>query len=194
MIHDLMKQFSSNQAYHLFNDVNPFFGFLKTTRSEQHAEEPLIEWPWKSTTVGIITNSDPRVPSIIRSLRLSVRREEDARPKSQADISFITMSYNVGVEKPNARIFQAAEKAFAQLPLSSRIMDADLVKVHVGDDMEKDTFGAMNAGWDAIFLDREEKFRDEWKTAGTEKTTISITAKGREVTVIKDLSALELWD
>jgi FMN phosphatase YigB (HAD superfamily) len=196
MIDHLMKQFSSNQAYRLFDDVLPFFKFLKATRRKHREEETALAWPWRSTTVGIITNSDPRVPDIFRSLGLSVRqdrREEQQQQKNLSDISFVTMSYNVGFEKPHVQIFQAAEMAFAELPIASQISGSDVVKVHVGDDMEQDTFGAMDTGWNAIFLDREERFRNEWLMAGAEKPTLSITEKGTEVTVIKDLGVLSFW-
>lgn len=195
MIHALMKQFSSNQAYRLFGDVRPLFRFLEATRSSRPIEESVIDWPWKSTTVGVITNSDPRVPQILGSLGLSVRQSNRVMGPGQEgpfDINFVTMSYNVGIEKPDVQIFRAAEMAFSQLLSPGRITEANVVKVHVGDDMEKDTFGAIDAGWDAIFLDREGRFRDEWKTAGSEEKTLSVTEKGRKFTIIKDLGALEL--
>lgn len=195
MIHDLMKQFSSNLAYRLLDDVLPFFYFLRNMKGQPRTELPQLEWPWKSTTVGIITNSDPRVPTILRSLGIGVQRDTaENKKKRRSDISFVTMSYDAEVEKPDTRIFKAARTAFGQLPASSGISDADIVKVHVGDDMKKDVFGAMDAGWDAIFLDREDKFRDEWDRLGAEKTVLSISTEGREIAVIKSLSALKLWD
>lgn len=111
--------------------------------------------------VGVITNSDDRVPSILSNLGLSVgslrhgmvtgssNLASDGVAKS--DIDFVVLSYDVGSQKPSRRIFDAAK---------------DLVKcgndpsdwkryLHVGDDPDKDFFGATHADWEAILLDRE---------------------------------------
>ena len=60
------------------------------------------------------------------------------------DIQFIVMSYDVGFEKPDPRIFKAAEN----LMLASDF-------IHVGDDPVKDIFGASESGWKCILLDRD---------------------------------------
>lgn len=193
MIHDLMKQFSSNQAYRLFDDVTPFFNFLKTMEANHRILDPQPDWPWQSTTVGIITNSDPRVPTILESLGLSVKRVTEPN-EGVKEIDFVTMSYFVGVEKPDAQIFQAARTAFFQLPSSFDISPADLVTVHVGDNLEKDVFGAMDAGWYSIFLDRKGKFRNKEEGAEEKNPTLSVITEGRKIDAIKDLGEIRLWE
>jgi FMN hydrolase / 5-amino-6-(5-phospho-D-ribitylamino)uracil phosphatase len=54
----------------------------------------------------------------------------------------------VGVGKPDVKIFEAAEQAL-QVPL-----DAIL---HVGDDASLDVLGALDAGMQAVWLNRQEK-------------------------------------
>jgi len=187
-----MNQFSSKKAYYLFSDVQQFFKYLRTTKFQKLVGTAPPEWPWKSTTVGIITNSDPRVSQILRSLGVDVLKHQ--KPKRREDISFVTTSYHVGVEKPDPQIFQAALNTFVRRPSSAEITVGELVKVHVGDDMEKDVFGSMDAGWNTILIDREQKYRDEWDAAGEKKKTLTVTANEREVTAINNLRGLEdLW-
>lgn len=72
------------------------------------------------------------------------------------------MSYDVGVEKPDERIFDAAEDMLARItpgqvaakagPVESQGL---LYKLYVGDEWEKDVIGASKAGWSAIFLEPE---------------------------------------
>lgn len=76
--------------------------------------------------VGVITNSDDRVPDILSSMGLHVsqlrygsldpnRRNKastgtESSPHRMYDLGFHCMSYDVGAEKPDPRIFRAAEE------------------------------------------------------------------------------------
>ncbi|QDS75367.1 hypothetical protein FKW77_002379 [Venturia effusa] len=173
MIGSLMRHFSGREAYCFFDDVLPFFAYLKDVNGSR-AQSP--EWPWKSTTVGIITNSDNRVAAILEALGLRSRDKREGESKDTgSDISFVAASYDVGFEKPDARIFHAARDAFAQLPTSAEISDDDVVRVHVGDDLEKDVIGAIGAGWTPIFLDRDTRFEDEKGRDRQERSTLPVT-------------------
>lgn len=103
--------------------------------------------------IGIITNSDDRIPSILSSLGLKVgsRRhglDKAANLNMEEDISFVAMSYDVGVEKPAHDIFDAATELVPDYnPANDRL-------VHVGDDPLKDFHGAEAAGWEGLLLDR----------------------------------------
>ncbi len=57
------------------------------------------------------------------------------------------LSYDVGFEKPDSRIFDATKQ---MLWGQERFL-------HIGDDLEKDYSAAKRAGWEGILLDREAK-------------------------------------
>ena len=117
------------------------------------------------TTVGIITNSDDRVTSILISLGLSVRLSNwsetqpdfthvDGSDREAEHIDFVAFSYDIGYEKPDRRIFDAVQT------LMKQVKGEDYEYLHVGDDLEKDVNGAKAAGWQSLLLDREEKYVD----------------------------------
>lgn len=124
---------------------------------------------FETVVVGVITNSDDRVPDILSSLGLDVSPMRygatEAHPGTLAgprshDVDFHCMSYDVGVEKPDRRIFQAAEDMLAQIietregkdPTESRADLDTWEKLYVGDEYEKDVVGAQNAGWKVALL------------------------------------------
>lgn len=138
----------------------PFFQELRKARSnyQPNLHDPLFS----SLTVGIISNSDDRVSSILSSLGLRVgpRRygtsTESWNPDGQGgdgdddDIDFVALSYDVGVEKPDRKIFDAARQLGA-------IGGSDLEPgecLHVGDDFVKDVRAAEGAGWKGLKVDR----------------------------------------
>lgn len=112
--------------------------------------------------VGVITNSDDRVPDILTSLGLSVsplrspasERHEDGE---QYDVDFSVMSYDVGHEKPDRRIFEAAEGMLETVLGQGNIDSREWRKVYVGDEFKKDVVGAIGAGWNAVLVDRESR-------------------------------------
>lgn len=158
MIPQLLHRFSSDEGYTLYPDVLPFFQQLRRRKQETPASG-------FGTTVGIITNSDDRVPLILRSLGLTVRplklgcprwyfTHADASNREAQDIDFVALSYDIGFEKPDRRIFDAVKEMMKQ------IENEDWEFLHVGDDLEKDVNGAKAAGWESLLLDREKKYVD----------------------------------
>lgn len=125
--------------------------------------------------VGVITNSDDRVPQILSSLGIKVgalrygmtpsRNDKDSKRKGLVDIDFVALSYDVGFQKPSREIFDAAKS----LGNPGRLPKNRIRLVHVGDDLGKDSNAAEQAGWEALLLDREGAY-SAWKP----KTTISI--------------------
>ena len=90
------------------------------------------------------------MPSILSSFGLQVglrRHKNDSQPsfKAEDDINFLILSYDVGFEKPDSRIFDAAKQ---MVPGQERFL-------HVGDDLQKDYYAAKRAGWEGFLLDRE---------------------------------------
>ncbi len=101
------------------------------------------------TVLGVVSNSDPRIPSILRSLGVDVKPFADSdgsTEKNQAQLDFVTLSYDVGVEKPGRGIFDAAFESAVRIVGGEHEWE----KVHVGDDVEKDVEGARRAGWRAV--------------------------------------------
>lgn len=78
---------------------------------------------------------------------------ENKEDKSLLD--FVTLSYDVGCEKPGIGIFNAARMVGHQ---RARGAGAGVWRyVHVGDDLVKDYQGAESAGWKGILVDRITK-------------------------------------
>lgn len=109
----------------------------------------------------MITNSDPRVTSVLDSLTVGVRSYIPTIPdhhktkEDKALLDFVTLSYDVGCEKPDIGIFNAARIVGHQRAGGG---SAGVWRyVHVGDDLVKDYQGAESAGWKGILVDRITK-------------------------------------
>ncbi len=90
--------------------------------------------------IGVISNAPPLSPESIAQMRI-------------ADyIDAWTFSHELGIEKPDPRIFQAALTKLGVTP------DEALM---VGDSLENDVLGARAAGIDAIQIVREGTVSDE---------------------------------
>ena len=152
----MLHRFTSHEGYELYSDVLPFFQRLQKLRRDDRQEiRNDVELP--RLQVGIITNSDDRVPTVLSSLglRVSSRRlgstdRQWTQDDHDIDIHWIVMSYDAGYVKPDTRIFEAAKK-LKLLPYQNCLY------LHVGDDVNQDYCGAMDAGWQSILLDRECK-------------------------------------
>lgn len=185
----------------MYQDVKPFFQMLKDDATRKSDTAP---WPWNKTVVGIITNSDDRVPGILESfgLKIGPRRigtpdQRSVQASLEEDISFVVLSYDVGVEKPDRRIFDAA-LGMLQETLAGNDEGLTLdqfEKLYVGDEVEKDYEGAQAAGWNTVLLHRAYKESE----MGTEKyglEEVEVQGKdgsSRAVFLAEDLSALKLW-
>lgn len=121
------------------------------------------------------------------------RLKECAKPDIDIDIDFITLSYDVNAEKPHQAIFDAA-KCMAMAAAGDVAAGADGDDggrewkgeecVHVGDDLEKDYWGARMAGWRGVWLDRvgvgKEREGDGERVSGE-----GGVAKGEESEVVE---------
>ncbi|UKZ80489.1 hypothetical protein TrVFT333_008250 [Trichoderma virens FT-333] len=155
----LMHRFSSSEGYEAQRDLVPAFRALRQQKLLQGFDKVVI---------GVVTNSDDRVPTILSSFGLNVsparygsEEQIDAIPGEKYDIDFHCMSYDVGVEKPDTRIFNAAELMLSRI-IATRHREtpteADLEswqKVYVGDEYAKDVVGSTDAGWNPVLLDVE---------------------------------------
>jgi FMN phosphatase YigB (HAD superfamily) len=184
LITDLLRQYSTKEGYKLYPEVLPFFRMLQKRRSRNTPSKIIV---------GIITNSDDRVPGILNDFGLIInsRRfaasaeppkvhsksletlfaasDEDivpspgtnlrlrpADPESHDDVDFVILSYDVGHEKPDRRIFDAASSTLQKVLAKHdpKLNASDFYKLYVGDDLNKDYVGAQRAGWGAMLVDR----------------------------------------
>jgi hypothetical protein len=164
----LLHRFSSSEGYIAPPGIPELLrklkvgGALVDGRSRGHFDRVVL---------GVITNSDDRVPLILSSLGFRVaalRAGQDITagdpsvlPRENVDLEFVCMSYNVGFEKPHGRLFQAAEEmalhGLTAVPEGNEeIAPLDSwSKVLVGDEYEKDVVGALTSGWDAVLIGAE---------------------------------------
>lgn len=150
LVPKLLHRFQSDEGYELFSDVLPL---IRQIRKAYKAEDTRL-------VVGVITNSDDRVPDILRSLGMRVSKlrfpsDVSSEISGEFDIDFSVMSYDVGHEKPDRRMFEAAERMLETVLDGSRVDTTEWRKVYVGDEYAKDVNGAVDAGWDAVLIDRE---------------------------------------
>jgi FMN phosphatase YigB (HAD superfamily) len=157
----LLHRFASKEGYETESGLVEAFKKLKQNPPRD----------FNNIVVGVITNSDDRIPSILSSLGLAVSPlrygtySDLSKLKDKTyDIDFHCMSYDVGVEKPDKRIFSAAEHMLAQV-ISARSgktlgeserETSRWQKMYVGDDYSKDVLGSANAGWNPVLLDPKD--------------------------------------
>ncbi|KAF1920796.1 hypothetical protein BDU57DRAFT_509230 [Ampelomyces quisqualis] len=160
-IKELYQMYSSKKGYVLYPDVKDFFAELQKYNRDGPTQK--LKWPYKRVVVGIITNSDDRTRGVLETLDLNVASRRfgtsaqwDPEPSSSKDIEFVVQSYDVGHEKPDHRIFDAATTMLEQVLAaeSSETTPDDFEKLYVGDELEKDFDGARRAGWHAVLVDR----------------------------------------
>ncbi|KAI8936952.1 hypothetical protein NX059_006180 [Plenodomus lindquistii] len=182
LVKGLISHFASKKGYELYPDVLPLFNRLRVAKKNAATVSRL--GVFDHIVVGVITNSDTRVPKILSSLGLKVGpwraghklAVEKNTPKDKVyDVDFVVTSYHAGVEKPRAGIFDKARAAGREIVLekgwSWRSDGRELV--HVGDDYEKDYLGANEEAseWKGVLLAREgegEGKMDAW-AKGLEK-------------------------
>ncbi|PVI06097.1 hypothetical protein DM02DRAFT_715277 [Periconia macrospinosa] len=204
LISELLTRYSTKEGYNLFPDVLPLFRMLQRRRATQNHSDS--SWKWDRTVVGIITNSDDRVPSVLESfgLKIGARRvgspaQRTAEARMDDDISFVVLSYDVGNEKPDRRIFEAAEGMLKET-LAEGGTDAEsqsidgYEKLYVGDSFDKDYQGAKAAGWDALLLQREAGREQTPRLTKVDAAELTEgKSDGTRVDACTSLEALQFW-
>jgi len=187
----LIHRFASKEGYELFSDVLPFFEQL--SKSEARGTENASE---RRLVVGIVTNSDDRVPDILRSFGLNVSdlrhgaTTDNMALPSAADFDFAIMSYDVGFEKPDRRIFDSAKYLGSDLLGTHQSSSASPHQlIYVGDELDKDAHGAHDAAWLPVLLDREHLLHT--RTSGAPEDLPHIDSEDRLVRVAQNLG--QLW-
>ncbi|KAL4920993.1 hypothetical protein BDW62DRAFT_175699 [Aspergillus aurantiobrunneus] len=137
LVQDLLDRFASATGYELYDDVEPFFRALRARQEGSQKRRKVI--------IGVVSNSDDRISSVLESLGVSVRdarageektrqgqdlpgfekeRERTAHSKNSSsplqsleekDIDFILTSYQVGAEKPDPLVWDVALRTAQRL-------------------------------------------------------------------------------
>ncbi|GFF29669.1 hypothetical protein IFM58399_02339 [Aspergillus lentulus] len=175
LVSHLLDRFAGSEGYALFDDVGPFLAVVRAVKSQRRGLGP-----FERVLVGVISNSDDRVPAVLRalgvtvgdvradqgveSMRLPGFEERDPAAGSGGknastidqvdDVDLVITSYEAGEEKPSRVIFDVARRQARRLLGDEGESGDDLVCVHVGDDFDKDYQAALNAGWDGYYLPR----------------------------------------
>ncbi|KAK4160618.1 hypothetical protein QBC43DRAFT_112624 [Cladorrhinum sp. PSN259] len=158
----LLHRFSSSEGYDLtVPDLQSHLRRIKSLNSNSGGNGGGGGY---KTTIGVITNSDDRIPSVLSSCGLNVSPIRYGTLSSSPDttktydIDFHVMSYDSGYAKPDPRIFeQAAELAHNMGQKGSDIEikkeeEEEWTKIYVGDEFENDLLGANKAGWHGILV------------------------------------------
>ncbi|RHZ54825.1 hypothetical protein CDV55_104179 [Aspergillus turcosus] len=171
LVSHLLDRFAGSEGYALFDDVAPFLAVVRAVKSRRRGLGP-----FERVLVGVISNSDDRVPAVLKALGLTVgdvRADQGVESmrlpgfeervaavgsggKGAAtinDVDLVITSYEAGEEKPSRVIFDVARRQARRL-LGDEGDGNDWVCVHVGDDFDKDYRAALNAGWDGYYLPR----------------------------------------
>lgn len=190
----LLQRFSSSEGY----TSEP--SLVSSLSSLKHRPVSFASRHFSTLTVGVVTNSDDRVPDVLSSFGLSVsplrystdeRSSHDLDDRGGYDIDFHCMSYDVGAEKPDRKIFEAAESLLATVVPEARA--EDWLKVYVGDEHEKDVVGSAAAGWKPILLDPEGKATNFVSVEDHLDQTLEAATSQHSVLRVSSIRALANW-
>jgi FMN phosphatase YigB (HAD superfamily) len=172
LVEALIDLFAGARGYTLYDDVAPFFARMRELKAAPRQNR------FDQVIVGVVSNSDDRVPAVLKALGLRVgdlRADQDissgelpgfeqrkvrdsntvsGQIPSDLDLDFVITSYEAGEEKPNRLIFDVAERQARLLVPGVHVGSGSWTRVHVGDDYRKDYQGAIEAGWQSYLLHR----------------------------------------
>ncbi|KAI9729087.1 MAG: hypothetical protein M1828_000172 [Chrysothrix sp. TS-e1954] len=203
LVGSLYTRFASAAGYRLMPGVQEL---LTTIGSGFSA----AVWPPRRTMLGLLSDSDPRVRQILTSFGVGNTSSPRAiyttrglmypprvTPNTRggytyefppADFAFESLSYETGMEKHKAGVFENVAKT-AQERLSSmqaiwrltrnslellHDIDSQFWKIHIGNQFEDDVLPALKAGWDAVLYDPSSEHPITTKT-----TTWNLPGHGR---------------
>jgi len=173
LVQRLLDRFASKEGYALYADAGEFMTGMREVKRGLLQKQRF--GPFERVLVGVISNSDDRVPGVLKSLGLTVGDiradqgvssmqlagfEERCSSSTQGDneindLDLIITSYEAGKEKPSPAIFDVAKQQ-AMTNAGGNSEDASQwLCVHVGDDYSKDYQAAIDAGWDGYYLPRD---------------------------------------
>lgn len=196
----LLHRFASDEGYDAQPNLVPALRAMHRPRALQGFDR---------VVVGVVTNSDDRVPDILSSFGLDIsplrygsedRELGDWHPESVYDIDFHCMSYDVGFEKPDVRIFHAAESMLTRIitarnggtsPTPPELESWS--KVYVGDEHSKDVVGSRSAGWHPVLLDAARKASDVTSLEDCDGQSVADVFQRHPVVQTRSIRDLALW-
>lgn len=92
---------------------------------------------FKGVSMGVISNFDPRLHDILGNIRMTPY------------FRFILTSYELGFEKPDARVFRQAMSLAGRMGLKSEEC------LHIGDCVISDYFAAINNKWKGVLVRKD---------------------------------------
>lgn len=117
--------------YPLFEELWELFARGEHWRLAEGAKDTLSDLRNRGYRLAVLSNNDSRLRSVLEDLAIDSLFEK------------IFISSEMGVEKPDLRIFRKVEEAFGKKP-------SDFL--HLGDSHSRDFEGARQAGWDALLF------------------------------------------
>ncbi|PYH49001.1 uncharacterized protein BP01DRAFT_353319 [Aspergillus saccharolyticus JOP 1030-1] len=177
LVQHLLHRFACRDGYVLDANADAFFTRLRHIKSTKTRLGP-----FDRVVVGVVSNSDDRVPAVLESLGLSVgmcRADEDVsstqlpgfemrdRPHSRKpadnygdgeihDLDLVITSYEAVAEKPSPIIFEVARRQAMKLVGAIDSDRSNWECIHVGDDYDKDYRAAIDVGWKAFYIPLED--------------------------------------
>lgn len=137
MIFEILARFKTNKAYTAYPDVVEFIKAIK------------LKYP--DVIVGIISNTDPAVYDLLKSLGIF-----------HFFAPYTYFSYDLDISKPDVEIFNYAVNDVLQKN-PDFITDSTTKEIflqgcwHIGDELNKDMLAAERAGWNGILVDRLDR-------------------------------------
>ena len=137
MISEILRRFKTNKSYTAYPDVIEFIKSIK------------LKYP--NAIIGIVSNTDPAVYDLLKSLELF----EFFTP-------YTYFSYDLDLSKPDIKIFNyVIEDVLKRNPglINGTVTKENFLKDcwHIGDEMKKDMLAAEKAGWNGILVDRLDR-------------------------------------
>lgn len=133
-------ELSNNQLDSISKHLYDLYKSNECWRVETGAESLLKHLKQKGLVLGVISNFDERLDSVLKSNELLNY------------FDFILGSYDVQVAKPSRKIF---ELALGKVP---SVVSSEAL--HVGDNILLDYFAAKEAGWNALLLKHKDLDED----------------------------------
>ncbi|CAI6360969.1 unnamed protein product [Macrosiphum euphorbiae] len=127
IIDELMMTYSTGETFKVQNGAIELLDYLKK----------------EQVPLGVLSNYDPRIKSMIENLGLSHY------------FKFILSSYEVRSEKPDIKIFRKAE-SYIEKGINRELF------LHIGDSYLLDFKGAKNAGWSACLVHIDKNIIEQY--------------------------------
>ncbi|KAG8198109.1 hypothetical protein JTE90_020932 [Oedothorax gibbosus] len=137
---DSNKQLTDNELDSISGHLYDLYKGSECWKVEAGAKSLLKLLKDKGVMLGVISNFDERLDCVLKSNELHLYFE------------FILGSYDVGVAKPNRKIF---ELALGKAPF----VDSSEA-LHIGDNILLDYLAAKEAGWNALLLQHKDLDKD----------------------------------